>query len=167
MTSEALVDNSKFKQDHTMEELPSYIKFAVMRHKKLTKKPVGFGSPLIIVATHSAIRAADLSRGLQSFADMARIAKLFAKHIKMQEQIELLTTTPIHLAVGTPQRLLALAEQGALKLDQLELVVIDTDTTKGNYNLMEQLSGRESLFTFLNTYVAPRMQAGNSKLGLF
>jgi protein CMS1 len=62
MTSAALVDNAKFKQEHTMDALPNYIKFAVMRHKKLTKKPVGFGAPLVIVATHSAIRAADLSR---------------------------------------------------------------------------------------------------------
>lgn len=106
-------------------------------------------------------------RGLKEFASQARIAKLFAKHIKIQEQAELLKTTPIHLAVGTPQRLVALAEQGHLSMEQLELVVVDTDTTKGNYNLMEQLSGREALFTFLNTYIAPRMQAGDSKLGLF
>lgn len=104
---------------------------------------------------------------MKEFASMARIAKLFAKHIKLQEQIDLLASTPIHIAVGTPQRLVALAEEGSLKLDQLELVVIDTDTAKGNYNLMEQLSGRESLFTFLNSYIAPRMQAGNSKIGLF
>lgn len=104
---------------------------------------------------------------MKEFASQARIAKLFAKHIKIQEQAELLKTTPIHLAVGTPQRLVALAEQGHLSMEQLELVVIDTDTTKGNYNLMEQLSGREPLFTFLNTYIAPRMQAGESKLGLF
>ncbi|KAI8097071.1 U3-containing 90S pre-ribosomal complex subunit-domain containing protein, partial [Halteromyces radiatus] len=167
ITPEAIVDNTKFKQEHTMDALPNYVKFAVMRHKNLNKKPTGLGSPMAIIVTHAAMRAADLSRGLKTLATTARIAKLFAKHIKIQEQADLLNNTAIHLAVGTPQRLLALIEQGHLKLDQLEVLVMDTDTSKGNYNLMEQLSGREPLFTLLNTYIAPRMQAGTSKLALF
>ncbi|KAI8059244.1 U3-containing 90S pre-ribosomal complex subunit-domain containing protein [Gongronella butleri] len=164
----ALVNNTKFTQEHTMDALPSYVKFGVLRHKKLDKAPTENGAPTAIVLTHSAIRATDLCRGLREpFGKTATIGKLFAKHIKMSEQIAFLEATPMHVVVGTPHRVLALAESGHLKLDKLELIVMDTDTTKGNYNLMESLSCREPLFQFINTYAAARLQDGSTKLGIF
>ncbi|CAO3630677.1 unnamed protein product [Cunninghamella echinulata] len=164
---ESLVDNSKFKQEHTIEHLSNYVKFGVLRHKQLAKKPTTLASPRVLVITHAALRAADLGRGLKEFAEVARIAKLFAKHFKMSEQVEFLKSTPIHLAVGTPNRISALVDNGHLKLDQLELVILDTDTSKGNYNITENFEVRGDLFKFLNGSVFPRMKDGQSKLGFF
>ncbi|KAI9308528.1 U3-containing 90S pre-ribosomal complex subunit-domain containing protein [Cunninghamella echinulata] len=164
---ESLVDNSKFKQEHTIDNLSNYVKFGVLRHKQLAKKPTTLASPRVLVITHAALRAADLGRGLKEFAEVARIAKLFAKHFKMSEQVEFLKSTPIHLAVGTPNRISALVDNGHLKLDQLELVVLDTDTSKGNYNITENFEVRGDLFKFLNGFVFPRMKDGQSKLGFF
>lgn len=57
------VDNSKFNMpDHTLDALPNYVKFGVMQHKQLLKKPEELASPRVLVLTHSAIRAADLAR---------------------------------------------------------------------------------------------------------
>lgn len=57
-----LVNNGNFKQEHTLEALPNYIKFGVAGHKKLAKKPTVLASPAALIVTHSAIRAVDLCR---------------------------------------------------------------------------------------------------------
>ncbi|ORX61726.1 hypothetical protein DM01DRAFT_1316573 [Hesseltinella vesiculosa] len=164
----AFVDVAKFQYEHVLEELPKFVKFGVLRHKKLDKPPTQPGSPTAIVITHSAIRATDLVRSLKGgFGETYRVGKLFAKHIKVQEQAEFLKETAVHLVVGTPHRLLELAENGSLKLDNLELIVVDSDMAKGNYHLMDNLSCRQPFFEFLNTHVASRLQQGSTKLGIF
>lgn len=57
-----LVNNENFKQEHTLEALPNYVKFGVAGHKKLAKKPTVLASPVALIVTHSAIRAVDLCR---------------------------------------------------------------------------------------------------------
>lgn len=54
-----------------------------------------------------------------------RVAKLFAKHIKVGEQEEALRTQVACLGAGTPNRLCKLADGGALRLDRLAHVVLD------------------------------------------
>lgn len=54
-----------------------------------------------------------------------RIAKLFAKHFKVAEQEKLLESTVIGIASGTPNRLGKLADLAALKLDHLQLLILD------------------------------------------
>ena len=71
----------------------------------------------------------------------ATVAKLFAKHIKIQDSIKFLRSTRTGIAVGTPTRLKDLMddgmflfigrrtiltiEQGALQVDKLERIIID------------------------------------------
>ena len=40
------------------------------------------------------------------------VAKLFAKHIKLKEAVETLSTTRVNIGVGTPQRITDLLENG-------------------------------------------------------
>lgn len=53
------------------------------------------------------------------------VAKLFAKHIKIKEAIETVKKTRIGVGVGTPQRIIDLLEDGALKSSCIERIVID------------------------------------------
>lgn len=53
------------------------------------------------------------------------MAKLFAKHIKMQEAVAELQKTSVNIAVGTPQRVMDLLEHGALSLTHLERIIVD------------------------------------------
>ena len=53
------------------------------------------------------------------------MAKLFAKHIKLKESIETVKKARISIGVGTPQRIIDLIESGALKVGQLERIVVD------------------------------------------
>ncbi len=54
-----------------------------------------------------------------------KVGKLFAKHFKQAEQEAVLSSTVMHVAVGTPNRLIKLIEAGALKLGRLRYVVVD------------------------------------------
>lgn len=54
-----------------------------------------------------------------------KIGKLFAKHIRLEEQEAALGARPMPVAVGTPNRLLKLADSGHLRLDRLKFIVLD------------------------------------------
>ncbi len=53
------------------------------------------------------------------------MAKLFAKHIKLEEQRTLLLARACGIACGTPHRLGKLADEGALSTERLRLLLID------------------------------------------
>lgn len=72
-------------------------------------------------------------RGPDTF--IPQVAKLFAKHMKLEEQASFLASKRFLFAVGTPNRILKLLEMGALSLQQTRLVVLDstwTDAKKRN-----------------------------------
>jgi len=56
---------------------------------------------------------------------VCRMAKLFAKHLKVPEQQKHLEEHVVGIGCGTPNRLLKLADMDALKLDRLRLLVLD------------------------------------------
>ncbi|KAI9279621.1 U3-containing 90S pre-ribosomal complex subunit-domain containing protein [Sporodiniella umbellata] len=163
----AIVNNEKFKQEHILDALPNYIKFGVAGHKKLSKKPMVSASPVALVVTHSAIRAVDLVRSLKDSFDSAKIAKLFAKHFKIEEQVDFLEREPIHIGVGTPNRLQALVDQGHLNLSNLELVVIDTEKNAKKFNIFDIQDVRSDLFNFLGLHISQLTKENRTKIGLF
>lgn len=55
----------------------------------------------------------------------ATVAKLFAKHMKLADQIKFLKSQRTGIAVGTPARLKELMDDGALEIDRLERIVMD------------------------------------------
>ncbi|KAI9251365.1 U3-containing 90S pre-ribosomal complex subunit-domain containing protein [Phascolomyces articulosus] len=165
LPEEQFVNNQQFKQpEHTLDTLPNYIKFGMLHHKKLDKKPQDPAQPTVLVLTHAAMRAADLARAMKP---LGKVAKLFAKHMKVQEQAEFLQKEPVHLGVGTPNRIKALVEQDHLKLDQLELVVVDTERNAKRFTAFENDAVRGDLYHLLGTYIAPRMKDKKTRLGLF
>jgi hypothetical protein len=115
-----------------LEDLPLFIKAALAEGGRW-KAVVGWktagirlpkAAPAILILTHSAGRAADMLKHLAVFN--CRVAKLFAKHMKPEEQRQALQSGPATpLAVGTPHRVLSLADAGALSLESIELVVWD------------------------------------------
>ncbi|XP_059140649.1 protein CMSS1-like isoform X2 [Physella acuta] len=81
------------------------------------------GSPCLLIVTSSAIRAVELNRQIKDFLDSrCKVAKLFAKHLKVEEQVKFLSKTNCQVGIGTPGRLLLLIRQGALQLESLMTV---------------------------------------------
>jgi len=93
--------------------------------EKLTKSSTK-GSPLMLIITSSAVRAVDLLRHTAPFkGEHCKTSKLFAKHFKVEEQSKNLKEKVCHLAVGTPHRVIALMDNGSLRVDRLRYVVVD------------------------------------------
>lgn len=67
----------------------------------------------------------EVIRNLRSLGPKVKIGKLFAKHLKIQEQVEFLRNNKISAAVGTPSRVLKLIQEGALSLDGLDFILLD------------------------------------------
>ncbi|CAI7776685.1 unnamed protein product [Closterium sp. NIES-54] len=61
------------------------------------------GSPVVLIVSASAVRCVDLLRACKGVGRGCRVAKLFAKHLKVEEQVEMLKG-PVHVAAGTPNR---------------------------------------------------------------
>jgi len=60
----------------------------------------------------SAKRCVWLLKHLAKFKNV--VGKLFAKHMKLKEQVEALSSQKMAMAIGTPHRIAALADAGAL-----------------------------------------------------
>jgi hypothetical protein len=109
----------------TLETLPDAIKSSVELDKLVKSVPKGKpGSPVVLIVCPGGMRSANLVRSVRNLSTLP-VAKLFAKHFKFEEQKAFLQNSRPAIAVGTPARLEALIEKGALSLDSLQLLVVD------------------------------------------
>eukprot|EP00252_Welwitschia_mirabilis_P006723 TRINITY_DN17620_c0_g3_i1.p1 TRINITY_DN17620_c0_g3~~TRINITY_DN17620_c0_g3_i1.p1 ORF type:complete len:243 (+),score=59.92 TRINITY_DN17620_c0_g3_i1:116-844(+) len=96
--------------DHQEENLSKHVKYIFgPKWKEVLCKPnleddILPGSPVLLVICSSAIRCMDVLRGLKELTASCHAAKLFAKHIKIEQQVEALKNR-VNIAVGTPSRL--------------------------------------------------------------
>ncbi|KAJ3145233.1 cms1 ribosomal small subunit [Geranomyces variabilis] len=121
-------DCSDFTQKAGDETLVAFIRDYLFKNKssKLfsAASPLAVGSPKAIIISGSAIRAAHLARLVRA-CGTCKVAKLFAKHFKIAEQTRVLNAEVFPLAVGTAGRVLALLKNGALKVDELDFLIMD------------------------------------------
>jgi protein CMS1 len=101
--------------------------------KKKLKKWKETKSPCVIIIVLSARRAVQVLKELAPLN--VRAAKLFAKHITIEEQVSQLAESPFPVAVGTPHRILALAKQGALSFEKTLCVALDTAVNDKNFSV--------------------------------
>ncbi|KAL1972286.1 hypothetical protein VTN31DRAFT_7505 [Thermomyces dupontii] len=127
VSQQAFLDTTAFESPRTLDQLPAFLKAHSRDNgSHLSKAPEGNGTPHTLVVAAAALRAADLVRALRQFQTKdAVVAKLFAKHIKLDEAKEFLGRTRVNIGVGTPQRISDLLDSGSLKIDALERIVID------------------------------------------
>ncbi|KAI1460104.1 U3-containing 90S pre-ribosomal complex subunit-domain containing protein [Annulohypoxylon moriforme] len=120
-----IADTTSFQEIRTLDNLPNFLeKFA--DPKKLSEAPKQNGSPHTLIVTGAGLRAADIVRSVRKYQTKNNsIAKLFAKHIKLEESVQFLEKHRTGIAVGTPVRLSDLVDNSALKLDKLERLVVD------------------------------------------
>mmetsp|Transcript_14682 Transcript_14682/g.20441 ORF Transcript_14682/g.20441 Transcript_14682/m.20441 type:complete len:283 (-) Transcript_14682:279-1127(-) len=128
--------------------------------KKLKKwKPIG--SPMVVVVCVSARRAVAVLKELSGLK--VRAAKLFAKHMDVDQQKELLRQSAYGLAVGTPHRLRALCEKdeeekkSALNFDQTQLVLLDSHTNPKGFTVCTLPDTAPDCMHFLSENVTPQL----------
>lgn len=136
--------------------LPSY--------RNICKKvPTEMGCPRIVIVCSSAGRAVDIIKKLSSNTKF-RVGKLFAKHMKIQDQITSLKTH-YPIVIGTPHRLSKLVELGALSLKETRMILIDMKRDLKSYNITTTPNVKEDFFQFLRGAVIPQL-GGNMRLTL-
>ena len=101
----SLPDSCFLKASDLTHSLSSYLKEVCPKWVKLRKNHSEKKSVLMLIICGSAIRALELIRSLTAFRGDSKVMKLFAKHIKVQEQVKLLEKHVVHLGVGTPGRI--------------------------------------------------------------
>jgi len=148
----------------------SFLRSLVVHWKKLVKKQLtgSPGSPLIVVICSSGLRAANFIRAIPDFKiDGSKISKLFAKHLKVEDQVKFLENNRTHIGVGTPNRIQVLIENGALHLDHVKYVVLDWSWRDGKYQRLVDIKAvRSDLMTLLAKHLIAVVRTGRVKLAL-
>ncbi|KAG5928216.1 csm1-like protein [Claviceps africana] len=119
---------TEWRRDRTLANLPAFLENFSGGREKLTEIPEDEGSPHTLIVTSAGLRAADICRTVREGKLASKgnpPAKLFAKHIKIEEQVTFLRTRKTGIGVGTPARLIELMEIRDLKLHNLQRVVVD------------------------------------------
>ncbi|KAG0337473.1 hypothetical protein BG004_007626 [Podila humilis] len=133
-----------------------------------TSSGIPRGSPVVLIISASGIRAVDVVRALPLFTEAAKVGKLFAKHLKVPEQVYFLENTVSHICVGTPNRVDKLISDGALKLDRLELVLLDCHLDAKRRTLLNMPEIRIDLFKMLGLEAfEDRLKNGQTQVALF
>lgn len=163
MKGESIAELMKIEPRHllasTEETMAARVK-SVVSMKKLKKwKPIG--SPMIVIVCLSARRAVDVLKELSSLK--VRAAKLFAKHLSMGQQKEMLQETSWPIAVGTPNRLqlLCQAEDGGkapLYLGKTTLVLLDSQTNQKGFTVCTLPDTAPDTMDFIKQRVMPQMK---------
>mmetsp|Transcript_1771 Transcript_1771/g.3049 ORF Transcript_1771/g.3049 Transcript_1771/m.3049 type:complete len:259 (+) Transcript_1771:188-964(+) len=124
------------------------------------------GCPSVLVLTSSAKRALELMRELPHYNQACRIHKLFAKHIKVEEQAQLLKKFHICMAVGTPNRVQKLADEDALDVSQLKLIVLDMRLDAKKRDLLTLSEVRDDFWSLYRTHFREKVQGGGLKFAM-
>ncbi|XP_035130782.2 protein CMSS1 isoform X3 [Callithrix jacchus] len=143
--------------------LPVCPKWVKLRKNHSEKKSV-----LMLIICSSAIRTLELIRSMTAFRGDSKVIKLFAKHIKVQEQMKLLEKRVVHLGVGTPGRIKELVKQGGLNLNPLKFLVFDWNWRDQKLRRMMDIPEvRKEVFELLEMGVLSLCKSESLKLGLF
>ena len=97
----------------------------------------------------------------------SRVAKLYAKHMKVSEQEAQLRGIDFAFAVGTPNRLLKLADIGALSFDGMQLLIMDVQANEKQQTIFDVKETAFDLVTLYRKHVHRALLAPQSKLQMF
>lgn len=165
LTPSLLVDvPSELKSNPKLrvEKLPSFIKscIRVPQHAQ-NNKLVTPGQPHVIIICSSALRCCALIPTLRKSTNLLgrsgeHVAKLFAKHQKVPEQIKELKKLSSRIVVGTPNRLHKLVTEKALRFDDCQLVLLDiSERDSKNYSLLSLPGVVQDLMLFFKEHLLP------------
>ena len=184
------VDEKTNTYNHS--NIAAYLKSGALPSNKRLKNWKHSHSPMVLVITISARRAVELMKQLSSEIKLP-ICKLFAKHMKVEEQAELLChgvggnknnnsqssgggnnkkkAKYYSLAVGTPNRLLKLLQHTegegggpALRLNHTELIIIDCHTDSKGWNVCTLKDTSSDLMEVLRMSVIPQLEKRTGKV---
>uniref|UniRef100_A0A673KN38 Cms1 ribosomal small subunit homolog n=1 Tax=Sinocyclocheilus rhinocerous TaxID=307959 RepID=A0A673KN38_9TELE len=128
---------------------------------KIQKQHTQTRSVVLLIACGSALRTIDLIK-------QAKVLKLFAKHIKVDEQIKSLSKGVTQIAVGTPGRMCALLEKEGLTTQALRYLVLDWNYRDHYHRRMVDIPEvKVDLLKMMDHGLIQSCREGTVKIGLF
>ncbi|KAG0052679.1 cms1 ribosomal small subunit [Gryganskiella cystojenkinii] len=126
------------------------------------------GAPVVLILSSSGVRSVEVIRALPLFSEAAKVGKLFAKHLKVPEQVYFLEKTVSHICVGTPGRVDKLIAEGALNLERLELILLDCHRDAKKRTLLDIQEIRVELFKmFEQEDLAEKIKSGQAQVAFY
>ncbi|AWP13366.1 putative protein CMSS1 [Scophthalmus maximus] len=163
-----LQDSSLLSCNDLTHSLSSYLKQVCPKWAKVRKQHTEKSSVILLIVCSSALRTIELIKQLTTFKGDARAVKLFAKHIKIEEQVKLLQTAVTHIGVGTPGRISALIEKEGLSLQALKYVVLDWNWRDQKLRRMVDIPEiKLDFMKLLECGILKGCKEGKLKIGLF
>ncbi|KAM0882588.1 hypothetical protein ACQ4PT_032199 [Festuca glaucescens] len=130
---------------------------------QLVEGSVDAGSPALLVISLGALRSLELLRGLKMFTRGCHAVKIFAKHIKVEEQVALLKDR-VNIACGTPSRIKKLIDMEALSLSRLKLVVLDMQRDPKSFNLFTLPQVSNEFWDLYKGYLGQKVREGDTRI---
>ncbi|RAL48354.1 unnamed protein product [Cuscuta campestris] len=158
-------ENKRTLGDHLKAAFGSSWKDLLCRNQFKAGK-VEPGHPALIVISSSALRSLELLRELRLFTKECPPAKLFSKHMKIDEQVSFLKNR-VNIASGTPSRIKKLIDMEALGLSRLTVVVLDMQMDVKGYSLLTLPQVREEVWDLYKSYFHERMVEGTLRMCLY
>lgn len=122
-------------------------------------------SPCFLIICSSALRAVELLKHFGSF--QCKVAKLFAKHMKVQDQADQLERMFLPIAVGTPSRIKVLLEMKALSLEHTRHVILDMEKDKKSMTILELNDTAKDMLDLVQYHFLPLLNKQKLKLVLY
>lgn len=123
----------------------------VLSEKHLVEGKIDPGSPSLVVISLSALRSLEVHRALRPLTRECPAAKLFSKHMKVEEQVSFLKNR-VNIACGTPSRIKKLLDMEALGLSRLKVIVLDMYTDVKGYSLFSLPQIRDEFWDLYRSY---------------
>lgn len=118
-----------------------------------------------LVLAASAVRAVQLAPSLY---DGTPVAKLFSKHLKVDEQRSWLQKhsrkSLVRSAVGTAKRVHMLCDAGHLTMAHTKVIVIDCQRDAKKQNILDMSGPRNELFSYIHDHVRPLLKESKLKI---
>ncbi|OHW97842.1 DEAD-like helicases superfamily protein [Colletotrichum incanum] len=116
ISANSIKDTTSWTEPRALDKLPEFLEKFAEKPERLSTAPEKKGAPHTIIVAGAGLRAADIVRAVRKFqskkSTVSKLGPQFAKHMKVDEQVKFLQNTRTGIAVGTPARLMELADNG-------------------------------------------------------
>ncbi|KAJ1382419.1 Protein Cms1 [Sesbania bispinosa] len=138
----------------------------VLCEGQLIEGKINAGSPAVLILSASALRCIHLLRGFRSMTKECHAAKLFSKHMKVEEHVSLLKNR-VNIASGTPSRIKKLIDIEALGLSRLQVLLLDMHPDVKGYSLFTLPQVRDEFWDLFKNYFYQPMIKGDLRICLY
>ncbi|KAG8823231.1 hypothetical protein FRC17_009384 [Serendipita sp. 399] len=166
----AFIDSHEYVTVRDVENLPDFITQVVPTLKtRLAQRSANKGAPTLLLITSSALRATEFTRVLRGMRGpkSGEIAKLFARHFKLEEHAQYLRKNHVCAGVGTAGRIgKLLSETSALNLNALTHIIIDSHIDVKKRSIFDIPETRDPLIKDILGNEAVKKSIASGKLSI-